>query len=262
MIELFTPLCTMLAQAAPTEVSPSVQVHDVLDFVKKGGIMMIPIGLCSLVALSIIVERSISLRRGKIIPDSFLPGLRGLLKQRPRDTKRAVAYCRERPSPIANIFAAGIKKLDRSVDAAEKHIQEAGEREVLSLRRFLRGLAVIASIAPLLGLLGTILGMIRAFQTVALSADALGKTELLAEGIYEAMITTAAGLVVAIPVLVCYHWLSARIDRLVMDIDRMTVDFLDEYAEGRLGDEVVHERPVIAPGDGLAPEKQPSISAG
>jgi len=86
-----------------------------------------------------------------------------------------------------------------------------------------------------MGLLGTIFGMIRAFQTVATSGEALGKTELLAEGIYEAMITTAAGLIVAIPALVCYHWLSAKVQGLVMDIDEMTVEFIEDLADGADG---------------------------
>ena len=210
----------------------AADVRNVWDFVVKGGIMMIPIGLGSLVALAVVVERSISLRRRKVIPEPFLPGLHKVLKAHPGDATRALAYCRKNPSPVANVFAAGIKKLGRPTEVVEKHIQDASDREVLSLRKFLRGLSVIASVSPLMGLLGTIFGMIAAFQTVALSADALGKTELLAEGIYEAMITTAAGLLVAIPALIFYHWICAKIDRLVMDIDGMTVSFLEEFVEG------------------------------
>ena len=95
----------------------------------------------------------------------------------------------------------------------------------------MRALSIIAAITPLLGLLGTIFGMIRAFQTVAMSGEALGKAELLAEGIYEAMVTTAAGLLVAIPAMICYHWLSARIERLASELDRAAVDFVATYAE-------------------------------
>ena len=135
---------------------------------------------------------------------------------------------------MANVFEAGIKKLKAPVEVLEKHIQDAGQREVLKLRKNVRALSVIASISPLLGLLGTIFGMIMAFQTVAMSADALGKTELLAEGIYMAMITTAAGLSVAIPVLIMYHWISAKIERLVMEIDQMTVEFIEEFSENRM----------------------------
>ncbi len=221
----------------------AADVRNVWDFVVKGGIMMIPIGLGSLVALAVVVERSISLRRRKVIPEPFLPGLHKVLKAHPGDATRALAYCRKNPSPVANIFAAGIKKLGRPTEVVEKHIQEASDREVLSLRKFLRGLSVIASVSPLMGLLGTIFGMIAAFQTVALSADALGKTELLAGGIYEAMITTAAGLLVAIPALIFYHWICAKIDRLVMDIDGMTVSFLEEFVEGE-----PHVQEEVAPG--------------
>jgi biopolymer transport protein ExbB len=232
-------LTAILAQAAgtgdPGAVPPSVQVQSVWDFVQKGGLMMIPIGLCSLVALTVIVERFISLRRGNVIPAAFLPGLRTILKAKPGDKDSAIAYCRKGKSPVASVFAAGLKKLNGSPELMEKHIQEAGEREVIKLRKHVRSLSVIASVTPLMGLLGTIFGMITAFQTVAVSGEALGRTELLAEGIYEAMITTAAGLTVAIPVLICYHWISAKIDKLVSDIDYMTVEFMDEVAEGKLG---------------------------
>jgi biopolymer transport protein ExbB len=92
-------------------------------------------------------------------------------------------------------------------------------------------LQVIGAIAPLLGLLGTIFGMIQAFQTVATSAEALGKTELLAKGIYEAMVTTAAGLLVAIPSVIGYHWISAKIETLVAEMDRICVDLVERVAD-------------------------------
>ena len=139
-------------------------------------------------------------------------------------------YCKQQPSTTARVFLAGIKRLGEPVETLERHIAEAGEREATGLRKHLRVLSVIAAIAPLLGLLGTIFGMITAFQTVATSGDALGKTELLAEGIYEAMTTTAAGLIVAIPALLMYHWVSARVDTLVIRIDHMTLDFIEEHA--------------------------------
>jgi biopolymer transport protein ExbB len=250
---------TILAQATETadEVSSSVQVQSLWDFIQKGGLMMIPIGLCSLVALTVIVERFISLRRANVIPAAFLAGLRQELAAKPGDKDAAIAYCRKRKSPVANVFAAGLKKLDGSEEIMERHIQEAGEREVVKLRKYVRSLAVIASVTPLMGLLGTIFGMITAFQTVAASAEALGKTEMLAEGIYAAMITTAAGLTVAIPVLICYHWISAKIDKLVADIDFMTVEFMDELAEGKLGPAAV-EAEREAPETAEAPA--PSVS--
>lgn len=208
--------------------SAAVQVQSVWDFVLKGGPIMIPIGLCSLVMLAVVAERLIILRRRRVIPPSFLPGLKKTLDHGDRDS--ALAYCLKHRSPVANVFAAGIKKLGTSAELIEKHIVEAGQRQVLKLRKNLRVLSVIASVSPLLGLLGTIFGMIKAFETVASTPEALGRTGLLATGIYEAMITTAAGLIVAIPSLVFYHWLSAKVEKLVMDIDHMTVDFIDEIA--------------------------------
>lgn len=230
-------IATAAAPGGAADAAASVKVESVWDFVVKGGPMMIPIGICSFIALAVFAERLVSLRRRNVIPPKFLPGLKKKLSNGD-GREAALKYCQSHPSPIANVFTAGIKRLDSPVEVMEKHIVEAGEREVIKMRRFLRVLQVIAAVTPLMGLLGTIFGMIRAFQTVAESAEALGKTELLAGGIYEAMITTAAGLIVAIPVLIFYHWISSRIDRLVMDIDQMTVDFLEEQeAWAQSGDE-------------------------
>jgi biopolymer transport protein ExbB len=232
---LFILLTTaVLGQAAPAatggEENAAVAVQSVWDFIVKGGPMMVPIGLCSLVALTVAVERLVSLRRRQVIPPEFLPTVRRLLDNDDSGRDDALDYCRDNGSSIANIFAAGIKRLGQPVEVIEKYIEDAGQREVVKLRKYLRLFSVIAAISPLLGLLGTIFGMIDAFQTVAASGAALGRTELLAKGIYQAMITTAAGLMVAIPVLVAYHGLSAKIDRLVGEIDMRTVDFVDEYA--------------------------------
>lgn len=223
----------LLAQAADAAPASSVRVESVWDFILKGGIMMIPIGICSLIALTVVVERFISLRRRLVIPPGFLDGLRRRMGEGLTDKAAGLAYCRSDGSAVSNVFAAGLKRLGGPIEVVERHIQESGQREVLKLRKRLRVLSVIAAVAPLLGLLGTIFGMITAFQTVAMSAEALGKTELLAGGIYEAMITTAAGLVVAIPALIGYHWLSARVQSLVMEVDEITVDFIEEISLGR-----------------------------
>jgi len=245
-LELFAGL---LAQADAA--APPVQIQSVWDFVVRGGVLMIPIGLCSLLAIALIVERSVSLRRSRIIPPGFLPELQKRLSSSGGGAASALDYCRSDGSPLARVFLAGIRRFGEPPERLEKHIEEEGQRVVLSLRKYLRTLSVIASIAPLLGLLGTIFGMIRAFQTVAGAAEALGRTEMLARGIYEAMITTAAGLIVAIPVIIAYHWISARIDALVLEIDRLTVDFLDDYAKGRLRSSTA-PAPVSAPLEAVA----------
>ena len=208
----------------------SSQIESIWDLAVKGGPVMIPIAVCSLVALTVIIERAFSLRRRNVIPPAFLSGVRAVLDGDLDDRLAAVEYCQNDGSPVAAIFETGIRRLGEPIALLEKHIQETGERVVNRLRKYLRLLSVIASISPLLGLLGTIFGMIKAFQTVAMSGEALGKAELLAKGIYEAMITTAAGLLVAIPALVAYHWIFARIDQLVVDMDQLTCAFVEDYA--------------------------------
>ncbi len=214
-------IALLLAQA---EAEAPITVHSVWEFIVRGGPMMIPIGLASLVALTVIIERSISLRRARVIPPDFLGGM-----EQAGNRAARLTYCTDNPSPIANIFLAALRRMREPLDILERHIEQAGQREVFLLRKYLRVLSVIAAVSPLMGLLGTIFGMIRAFSTVASAGEALGRTELLAKGIYEAMITTAAGLLVAIPVLIAYHWFSARIERLVADMDRLTMEFVETH---------------------------------
>ena len=224
-------MCSFLLVPRAAADGPSaVRIDSILDFVVKGGPVMIPIGLCSLIALALIVERSVSLRRAGVIPSGFLPGLRDILADETGGRRRALDYCAASASPVAAIFACGLRRSGEPPELLEKHVQEAGQREADKLQKHLRVLALISSVATLLGLLGTILGLINAFQTVAISGEALGKTELLAKGIYEAMITTAAGLCVAIPVVIAYHTIAAKVQRLVGEMDQMTVEFLEEVA--------------------------------
>lgn len=229
---LATAVLAQAAGAGPVD-SPagdSIEVQSVWDMLLKGGWMMIPIGLCSLAALTVIVERALSLRRNQVIPPGFLEKVGSAFDGSGEQRRQAMEVCREDGSPIANVFLAGLKRIRSPEPVREKAIEEAGEREVFKLRKYLRVLAVVATIAPVLGLLGTVFGMIKAFQTVAIAAEALGKTELLAKGIYEALITTAAGLVLAIPALIAYHWMLSRIDHLVQEMDRTTVEFFEERA--------------------------------
>jgi biopolymer transport protein ExbB len=218
-------LTQILAAAAPDAVS----VTSIWDFVVKGGIVMIPIGLCSLATVTIAVERAISLRRAAVMPPALLDELRQ--RGAAGDLAGAAAACARHPSSLGRIVAAGLRRRSGGPETVRKAIEEAGQREMFALRKYLRVFTLIVALAPLLGLLGTIFGMIKAFQTVALSADALGRTELLAGGIYEAMITTAAGLIVAIPALLLYHWFAARIDRLVLDMDAVCGDLIEGREE-------------------------------
>lgn len=221
-----------LAQSGGTSPSAPAQaglVSTVWDLTIKGGPVMVPIAICSLVALALVVERLLSLQRAKVMPPAFVAGVRPAVS---RGQAAALEFCRSNPSPIARVLEAGIRRWDRPIEQVEKHITEAGLRETTLLRKNFRGLVVITAVSPLLGLLGTIFGMITAFRTVAASADALGRTELLAGGIYEAMVTTAAGLIVAIPTLLTYHALAAKVDRLVFDMDAACIDLVEAHDGG------------------------------
>jgi len=213
------------AQQAAEGAGPTV--FSVWELALKGGPMMIPIGVASLIGVAIAADRIISTRRRNVAPPSFMEGVRSRLADPAKGVVDARDYCEKSGSAVARVFAAGLGRIGEPVERIERRIEEEGERVARDLRKNLRGLAVIATITPLMGLLGTIFGMISAFQTVSISGEALGKTELLAGGIYEAMITTAAGLLVAIPALIVYHWITARIERLIADIDAMTVELLE-----------------------------------
>lgn len=238
-----TSLLLTLAQEAAGAEAAEVAVNSVWDFVVKGGLMMIPIAICSLVIVTVTVERAVVLRKKQVIPDNFASGLFPLLERGTSGKQDAVNYCKQSDSPIARTVLGGVERIGRPMESVEKHMAAAGEHEIFMLRRRLRALSVVAAIAPLLGLVGTIFGMIKAFQTVAVSADALGKTELLAGGIYEAMITTAAGLVVAIPALVVYHWFSSRIENLTRQMDSVCMDAVEAIASatGHADDELEDE---------------------
>jgi biopolymer transport protein ExbB len=222
----------MIAQAGEVQAGQSAQINSILDFIIKGGVVMIPIGACSLVAIAIIVERWVSLRRTVIIPPRFVDGLKAALDKENVARTHAVEYCRATAAPLARIFATVVDHMHMPTERLEKEVEEAGRREIIGLKKNLRVLAVIANIAPLLGLLGTIFGMITAFQTVAASGEALGRTEALAKGIYEALITTAAGLIVAIPTIIAFHAFNAKIDGMVVEMDRQVVDFTRAHHSG------------------------------
>lgn len=230
MNHIFNPaLLATTPAAAPTESAQAV-VMTLWDFALKGGPMMIPIGLCSIVGFAVLIERVLRLSRRSVIPPAFITGLESKLGSGSESQADAIEYCVNEDSIVAQVFEAGVRSLRENTDTVERRIQEAGERAAMRLRVRLRTMAVIASVTPLMGLLGTIFGMIQAFQTVASSGDAMGNTELLAGGIYEAMITTAAGLLVAIPAMLAHHWIAAKIESRVVEIDRMTIDFVHKHA--------------------------------
>ena len=197
-----------------------IPTENLLRVIRDGGPLMIPIGLCSFVLLVFAFERSISLRRGRVVPRPFVRRFLQQLGDGQLDRDTALELCERNHSPAAEIFAAAVRKWGRPSVEVEQAIIDAGERVTNHLRKHLRVLNGVSTVSPLLGLLGTVLGMIRAFNAIA-TADAMGKPELLASGISQALITTAAGLSVAIPALIAYLYFSGRVDQLIMTLDAL-----------------------------------------
>jgi biopolymer transport protein ExbB len=204
--------------AAPPE-NP-IPTQNLLQVIRDGGPLMIPIGICSFILMVFVFERSISLRRGRVIPRPFVKRFLQQVRDGELDRETALELCERNHSPVSEIFAAAVRKWGRPSVEVEQAIIDAGERVTNNLRRYLRVLNGVSTISPLLGMLGTVLGMIRAFNAIA-TADAMGNPEMLAGGISQALITTAAGLSVAIPALIAYLYFSGRVDQLIMTLDEL-----------------------------------------
>lgn len=215
------------AQADGVDAAPDLQPLRVWDLYLKGGWFMYPLTACSVLAIALIIERFAALRRGVVLPPRFLQGLRGITTNFLENREGALAYCRENDSALARMVAAGIKRMPRGIPAAEKAIEDAGANEALKLRRNMRFLYSLGAVATLLGLIGTISGMIRAFQVAAASGS--GDVHKLSTGIYEAMVNTFAGLAVAILVTVFYYYFVGRIERLISDLNDAMAEMSDTF---------------------------------
>ena len=191
--------------------------------------MIVPLAVCSFVLCIFVFERSISLRRARIIPKPFVRRFVQQLEDDELDRHEALDLCRDNRSPIAMVFAAAVMKWDRPTVEVEQAVIDAGERVASSLRKYLRLFNGISTITPLLGLLGTVLGMIKAFNVIAQS-EAMCRSELLAGGISQALLTTAAGLTVAIPAIIAYLYFTSRVDNLITEIDQLSQQVVNAVA--------------------------------
>lgn len=201
------------------------------ELILKGKYFMIPLALASIIALTLAFERAISLRRRSIVPAGFLKGLNEAIGPKADQRAAGLVWCDDHASPTGRIFHAGVQELPRGPTMVKEVLEDAGSREVHKLKRSLRSLSIIASVSPLIGLLGTVTGLITAFQD--LGGQSSGKADSLGKGIYEALVTTAAGLFIAIPALLIFHWFNSVIDRRVDEIDQMGSDFIHHLREAK-----------------------------
>lgn len=206
--------------ATPAIDEIAIPTKNLLQVIRDGGPLMLPIGVCSFILLVFVFERAIALRRGRVIPHPFVRRFLEQIREGQLDRAAAAQLCEENGSPVAEVFAGAVNKWGRPSVEVEQAIIDAGERVTNGLRAYIRLLNGISTISPLLGLLGTVLGMIEAFNAIA-TANAMGRPELLAAGISQALLTTAAGLSVAIPALIAYLFFVGRVDKLVIEIDSL-----------------------------------------
>jgi biopolymer transport protein ExbB len=195
----------------------------VLELVTAGGWLMIIIIACSVVAIAICIERFYVLNRKRISPPHLLATVWKQLKAGEMDAGK-LRTLRD-SSPLGRILAAGLSNEHHGRDVMKESIEEAAGHVVHDLERYLNTLGTIAAIAPLLGLLGTVVGMIRVFAEIM--SQGTGNASALAGGISEALITTAAGLSVAIPALVMHRYFSGRIDGIVVELEQQTIKLVD-----------------------------------
>jgi len=197
---------------------------NIIDIIRQGGILMWPIMFTSVVALAIIIERWLTLRRADIDTREFMDTMRQVIRQ--NRIQEAINICDETDVPVARIIKAGLLKYRQPREIIREAIEDAGRFEIPRLERYLAGLATCATVAPMLGLLGTVQGMILAFAQIQNKRGQVNPSDL-AEGIGNALITTAAGLAVAIPVLILYNYFTSRVENMIVEMEACSSELVD-----------------------------------
>ena len=197
------------------------------DTLLRGGFMMVPILLGSLLALTIVIERFWVLQRDKVFPERFLQRMEEMVKE--KKISEALGACRENESTVARILTAGLDNTGRPRQEIQEALQLAGRRETSVMSRWVGALGAIAALEPLMGLLGTVLGLIEAFREVE-TLKVVGNPSVVAAGVWQALITTAAGLFIAIPTYAFYRFFRARVGNLVMEMEQSAFGMLQHLS--------------------------------
>ncbi len=211
-----------------------------IEYIQKGGLLMWPILVCSIISIAIFAERVFYLHRASIHAGEFLKGLQNLIRR--RNFAEALHESAGTPGPVARVIHTAIIRHDLPRAELREIVQEAGQLEVPKLERFLGVLATLAFLTPLLGLLGTVAGMIEAFGVISANGGYATVTEL-ASGIYKSLLTTAAGLVVATPTFVAYSYLSGRINTMMHDMERAGIEVVQMLTDAEADSSIISFRP-------------------
>ncbi|PPK52799.1 MotA/TolQ/ExbB proton channel family protein [Marinobacter persicus] len=193
------------------------------ELLKAGGILMVPIVACSILALAIILERFWSLRVSRVAPSQSVTELWRWIKKKELNSKKLKAL--QASSPLGQVLAGGLMNAKHGREIMKESIEQEASQVIHQLERFLNPLGTIATITPLLGLLGTVIGMIKVFAEIQLAG--VGNAGNLAGGISEALITTAAGLSVAIPALIAHRYFIRRVDELVVNMEQEAIKLVE-----------------------------------
>lgn len=211
----------LVAAANAKPVAPSGIPTDVLGIADAmGRPFTVAFVIASVIGVWSVVERLVILRRRRVIPKVFVERFLMHLRAGRMDKSEAIASCHQNQSPMAEVFMHGVRKWGRPSVEVEQAVLDGGERQITQLKKGLRVLNGVSTLSPLIGLLGTVVGMIRSFNDIA-TAGAMGQTQTLANGIALALLTTAVGLLIAIPAMAAYLYLAGRIDSIVMEMDRL-----------------------------------------
>jgi biopolymer transport protein ExbB len=205
------------------------------EIVRAGGPLMWPIILCSIAAIAIVAERLWTLSAQRVMPRGLLQKVWQLVDNNQINDKVIAAL--EQNSPLGRVLAAGLANRHRPREVMIERLEDTGRHVVHELERFLNTLGTIASVTPLLGLLGTVTGIIKAFN--AITEGGMGDPRMLSGGISEALITTAAGLLVAIPALIAYRYLRGRVERIVIDMEKNAIQLADALERSQQRDTAV-----------------------
>lgn len=212
--------------ATATTAAPKESLN-LLSLIMKGGWVMVPIFILSVAAVYLMIERYLTIRKASQVDPNFMNNVKSMLLEGKIDA--ALSLCRSTNTPIARLLEKGIKRLGRPISDIESAIEDVGKLEIYKLEKNLSYLGIIAGIAPMFGFVGTISGVIKIFYNISLADNiSIG---LIAGGLYEKMITSAAGLMVGIVAHIGYHLLNSMIDRVSFQLESTAVEFIDLIQE-------------------------------
>lgn len=220
-----TESATSTATTVPTvaETATKQDTLSLLDLIMKGGYIMIPIGVLSVISIYVLIEKFITIRKAGRVSNDFMNNVKEQIKK--GNLEGASGVCKSNPSAVAAVIEKGIARIGKPIKEIESAMEGVGKLEVAKMEKNISILGIVAGIAPMFGFIGTISGVIKIFYNIALADNiSIG---LISGGLYEKMITSAAGLVVGVFSFVSYHYLNLMIDRTIYKIEANSIDFID-----------------------------------